>query len=395
MAAVTIVNLTNQLLMKPLVNQLQRFRLSLLLMLPGIFITTLACGQNRTVQTSAGVVVIENLASGLTHPWGMAFLPDGRLLVTERSGQLRILDQDNTLSQPLVGVPEVFNEGQGGLLDVALHPNFEQNSLVYLSFSEPGEDGTASTALGLGKLNGQQLEDFSVIFSQEPKVEGPNHFGGRVEFTENGQLFLTLGERFKFEPAQELGNHLGTIVRLNLDGSIPEDNPFVNQAEAEDEIWSYGHRNIEAAAIDPATGNLWVAEMGPLGGDEFNQPVAGNNYGWPVVSWGKNYDGSNIPDPPAHPRFANAAIHWTPVISPSGMTFYTGNTFTEWQGHAMIGGLTASGVVVVNVKGEQAEEVARIPLGARIRDVVEAPDGAVYVLTDLQDGNIWKLYKQE
>ena len=350
-----------------------------------------ACAQKGQVETDAGDVKVDVLAEDLTHPWGMAFLPDGRLLFTERAGQLRMLNTDSTLSKPIKGVPEVFNEGQGGLLDVALDPDFQNNQLVYLSFSEPGEDGKASTALGRGKLQDDRLEDFKVIFSQNPKIKGPNHFGGRIVFTPEGNLFLTLGERFQFEPAQDLSNHLGTIVRLNPDGSIPEDNPFVAQADARDEIWSYGHRNIESAAIDPATNKLWVVEMGPMGGDEFNQPEAGRNYGWPVVSWGDNYDGTEIPDPTTRPEFADAAIHWTPTISPSGMIFYTGEMFPEWKGSAMIGGLTASGIVRVSVDGQQSEEVERIPLVARTRDVEQAPDGSIYVLTDDDNGKILRL----
>ncbi|ARS37780.1 hypothetical protein CA264_08255 [Pontibacter actiniarum] len=350
-----------------------------------------AFGQKSTVQTEAGTVKVETLAKDLTHPWGMAFLPDKRLLVTERTGKLRILDTNNKLSEPLAGTPRVFDKGQGGLLDVALDPNFQQNQLVYLSFAEPGESNTASTALGRGKLVGNEIQDFEVIFRQEPKVEGPNHFGGRIVFTPEGQVLLTLGERFKFEPAQNLSNHLGAIVRINQDGTVPQDNPFVGQANAEDAIWSYGHRNIESAAIDPKTNKLWVAEMGPLGGDEFNQPAAGKNYGWPVVSWGKNYDGTDIPDPPTHPAFADAVIQWTPTISPSGMVFYTGAMFPAWQGSTLIGGLTSSGIVRVQVNGEQAEEVERIPLATRVRDVEQAPDGSVYVLTDQPDGKILRL----
>ena len=351
-----------------------------------------ACAQQKgQVKTDVGDVKVDVLAKDLTHPWGMAFLPDGRLLFTERAGQLRILNTDSTLSKPIKGVPEVFNQGQGGLLDVALDPDFQNNQLVYLSFSEPGDDSTASTALGRGKLQDNRLEDFEVIFSQEPKIKGPNHFGGRIVFTPKGNLFLVLGERFQFDPAQDLSNHLGTIVRLNPDGSIPEDNPFIEQADAKDEIWSYGHRNIESAAIDPATSKLWVVEMGPMGGDEFNQPEAGRNYGWPVVSWGDNYDGTEIPDPTTRPEFADAAIHWTPTISPSGMIFYTGEMFPEWKGSAMIGGLTASGIVRVSVDGQQAEEVERIPLAARTRDVEQAPDGSIYVLTDDENGKILRL----
>ena len=351
-----------------------------------------ACAQQKgQVKTDAGDVKVDVLAKDLTHPWGMVFLPDGRLLFTERAGQLRILNTDSTLSKPIKGVPEVFNQGQGGLLDVALDPDFQNNQLVYLSFSEPGDDSTASTALGRGKLQDNRLEDFEVIFSQNPKIKGPNHFGGRIVFTSEGNLFLVLGERFQFDPAQNLSNHLGTIVRLNPDGSIPEDNPFIEQADAKDEIWSYGHRNIESAAIDPATNKLWVVEMGPMGGDEFNQPEAGRNYGWPVVSWGDNYDGTEIPDPTTRPEFADAAIHWTPTISPSGMIFYTGEMFPEWKGSAMIGGLTASGIVRVSVDGQQAEEVERIPLAARTRDVEQAPDGSIYVLTDDENGKILRL----
>lgn len=349
------------------------------------------CSQDQSVTTEAGDIKVENIADGLNHPWSLAFLPDGRALVTERSGNLRILNTNHELSQPLSGVPEVFARGQGGLLDVHLDPEYESNQMIYLSFAEPGENNTASTALGKGKFTGNGLEGFEVIFRQEPKVEGPNHFGGRIEFANDNTLFLTLGERFKFDPAQNLGNHLGTIIRINKDGSIPDNNPFIGEAGAENEIYSYGHRNIEAAAFDPTTGKFWIVEMGPLGGDELNQPEPGKNYGWPVVSWGKNYDGSPIPDPPTHPEFADAKIHWTPVISPSGMIFYTGDMFPAWKGTALIGGLTAHGLVRVATDGESAEEVERIPLEARIRDVIQASDGSVYVLTDQRDGNIWRL----
>ncbi|MFD2514756.1 PQQ-dependent sugar dehydrogenase [Pontibacter locisalis] len=350
-----------------------------------------ACAQKPTVKTDAGPIKVETLAKGLVHPWGMAFLPDGRMLVTERTGNLRILNKNNELSAPLQGVPEVFDKGQGGLLDVALDPNFRQNNLVYLSFAEPGDNNTASTAVGRGKLEGDMIKDFEVIFSQKPKVEGPNHFGGRIVFTPEGHLLLTLGERFKFDPAQNLSNHLGTIVRVNPDGSVPKDNPFVGKENAEDEIWSYGHRNIESAAIDPNTNLLWVAEMGPMGGDELNQPAAGRNYGWPVVSWGDNYDGSNIPNPPTHPEFADAVIHWTPTISPSGMIFYNGNMFPAWQNSTLIGGLTSTGIVRVQINGEQAKEVERLPLATRVRDVEQAPDGSVYVLTDERNGKVLRL----
>lgn len=336
-------------------------------------------------------VDVETIASGLVHPWGMAFLPDGNLLVTERTGNLRIVDKNHKISEPIAGVPEVFDRGQGGLLDVALDPDFKNNRYIYLSFAEPGRNHTASTALGRGKFENNQLKDFKVIFRQEPKVDGPNHFGSRIVFSSDGKLFLTMGDRFKFEPAQDLSNHIGTIVRIHPDGNVPQDNPFVKQKNAENEIWSYGHRNIESAAIDPSTGKLWIAEMGPQGGDELNQPEAGKNYGWPIVSWGEHYDGRDIPDPVTRPEFADAKIHWTPVISPSGMEFYTGDMFPEFKGDMLIGGLTAQGIVRVQVNGEEAKEVGRINLNSRIRDVEQAPDGSIYVLTDQRNGNVWRL----
>lgn len=361
------------------------------------------CSQNASNETAASQdtlksnlkVEIQELASGLDHPWGMAFLPDGRLLVTERAGDLRILDTENNLSDPLSGVPEVYAKGQGGLLDVVLDPDFETNSYVYLSFSEPDENNMASTALGRGELEDDGINNFTVIFRQEPKVQDENHFGGRIVFDGKETLFLTLGERFKFDPAQDLSNHLGTIVRLNRDGSIPEDNPFVDQADAKDEIWSYGHRNIESAAIDPSTGKLWVAEMGPQDGDELNQPEPGKNYGWPLVSWGEHYNGEDIPDPPTRPDLADAVMQWTPVISPSGMVFYSANMFSNWQESMLIGGLTANGLVRVEVDGTQTKEVERIDLGERIRDVEQAPDGSIYLLTDKDDGNVWKLIPED
>ncbi|MDT0688821.1 PQQ-dependent sugar dehydrogenase [Salegentibacter sp. F188] len=350
-----------------------------------------AFAQKSNVRTDAGDIKVEVLAENLDHPWGMAFLPDNRLLVTERAGTLRIYDEQDSISQPIQGTPEVFNQGQGGLLDVALDPDFERNSYIYLSFAEPGQDSTASTALGRGRFEDNEVKDFEVIFRMEPKVEGPNHFGGRIIFAQDGMLFLTLAERFKFEPAQDNSSHLGTIVRINKDGSVPQDNPFTDQDDEKDEIWTYGHRNIESAAIDPGTGMLWVAEMGPFGGDEFNLIKVGENYGWPVESWGDNYDGSEIPDPQPNSEFADAVVHWTPTISPSGLIFYTGSMFPEWQNSALIGGLTSSGLVRMEVNGEQAEEVERIPLTVRVRDVEQAPDGSIYVLTDDKNGKILRL----
>ncbi len=346
--------------------------------------------EDNVIETKTGKIAVSTVTRGLEHPWGLAFLPDGRLLVTERPGRLRLVTKDGAVSEPLKGVPAVFAQGQGGLLDVALDPGFAANRLVYLSYAEPGEGG-AGTAVARGKLGSDGLEDVEVIFRQEPKVEGGNHFGGRLAFAPDGKLFVTLGERFKFAPAQDLSTDLGKIVRINPDGSVPQDNPFAGKEGARAEIWSYGHRNPQGAAINPKTGKLWESEFGPKGGDEVNIPEAGKNYGWPVVSWGDNYDGTPIPKPPTHPEFADAVAHWNPVISPSGIAFYTGDAIPAWQGNLLLAGLSSQSIVRLILDGETVTGEERIPMGERIRDVVQGPDGAVYALTDEPDGAILKL----
>ena len=356
----------------------------------------LTCGasfaQKGQLISDAGDVKVVTLAEGLDHPWGVDVLPSGDLLVTERAGALRVLRLgDTTLSAPVAGAPAVFAEGQGGMLDVALDPDFASNRYVYLSYAVAKPGGQATTALGRGTWTGERLEGFRQLFEMSPALEGDKHFGARIVFAPDGTLFLTLAERFRFEPAQDLTSHLGTVVRLNRDGSVPADNPFVGRGDALPEIYSYGHRNIQAAAIHPATGELWAAEMGPMGGDELNRVLPGRNYGWPLVSWGQDYDGSDRPDPTTRPEFADAAMWWTPTISPSGMLFYTGDAFPAYRGTALIGGLTASGIVRVAVDGASAEEVERWPLVARIRDVEQAPDGTLYVLTDADEGKVLHL----
>jgi aldose sugar dehydrogenase len=346
--------------------------------------------KDTVIETKDGTIKVEKVAKGLKFPWDLAFLPDGRMLVTERPGRLRIVAEDGTLSEPIKGVPEVFAHGQGGLLGLALDPDFASNKLVYLAFSEPGNGG-AGTAVARGKLGDGSLDDVEVIFRQKPKVQGGNHFGGRVVFAPDGKLFVTLGERFKFKPAQDLSVDLGKIVRINPDGSVPDDNPFVEQDGKLPEIWSYGHRNVQGAAIHPETGKLWETEFGPLGGDELNIPEAGKNYGWPVVSWGKNYDGTEIPDPSTHPEFTDAIYHWTPVISPSGITFYTADLMPGWKGNLLIAGLSSEAIVRLTLDGEKVIDEERIPMGNRIRDVVQGPDGAVYALTDDIKGEILRL----
>jgi glucose/arabinose dehydrogenase len=351
-----------------------------------------AAQQPQRLKTQTGDILVETVASGLNHPWGLAFLPDGRMLVTERPGRLRVVSSDGQISKPVNGVPRVFAQGQGGLLDVALDPNFVDNRLVYISFAEPGEGG-ASTAVARGRLNADAtaLENPAVIFRQMPKVGGGNHFGSRLAFARDGKLFVTMGERFKFDPAQDLSVHLGKIVRINPDGSVPQDNPFVGGANARPEIWSYGHRNSQGAAIHPQTGVLWESEHGPLGGDEINVPEAGKNYGWPLVSWGKHYDGREIPKPPTRPDLAGSIYQWTPVIAASGMAFYTGDAFSAWRGNLLVGGLVSQGIVRLTLDGQRVTGEERIPLGSRIRDVRLGPDGFVYALTDADNGRILRL----
>ena len=354
----------------------------------------LGAQSRESVSSETGTFSVETVAEGLSHPWGMALLPDGRLLVTERAGQLRILGTDQKLSAPIQGVPSVFVAGQGGLLDVALDPDFSSNGYIYLSFAE-ADGSKASTTLGRGRLRNDQLQDFNVIFRQEPKVDGNLHFGGRIVFSRGGHLFLSMGDRNKLDPAQDLSNQIGTIIRIQPDGSVPPSNPFVNQDGAKPEIWSYGHRNVQGLAIHPETGELWETEMGPRDGDELNLIEAGKNYGWPEVSWGNHYDGRKIPDPSTKPEFTDALLQWTPVISPSGMIFYTGELFPDWQGSLLISGLSSEALVRVEIDGRKAKEVERISMGARIRDVELAPDGSLYLLTDDKDGQILRLTPEQ
>ncbi|CAL8981349.1 Aldose sugar dehydrogenase YliI [Rhodoplanes serenus] len=353
-----------------------------------------AAPADRRVDTEAGPLVVHTVAEGLVHPWGLAVLPDRRLLVTERPGRLRLVGPDGRVSPPLAGVPPVLAQGQGGLHDVALDPDFANSRVVYITYAEPG-DGGASAAVARAVLGEDRLSDLKVIFRQQPKVSGGNHFGSRIVFRRDGTLFVTLGERFKFDPAQDLGTHLGKIVRIRPDGSVPADNPFVGRKDARPEIWSYGHRNPLGGALHPDTGVLWVHEMGPMGGDELNIPQAGKNYGWPLVSWGKHYDGRDIPDPPTRPEFADAVRHWTPVISPSGMAFYTADRIRGWRGSMLISGLSSRGIVRLTLDGERVTGEERIPLGARIRHVVAGPDGEVFALTDEPNGRILRLAPPE
>ncbi|MDR7418585.1 MAG: PQQ-dependent sugar dehydrogenase [Armatimonadota bacterium] len=337
-----------------------------------------------------GVVRAETAVRGLEHPWGFVFLPDGRMLVTERAGRLRLVDREGRLSEPLAGVPHVLAQGQGGLLDVALSPGFAQDRLVYVSFAEPGEGG-AGTAVARGRLGERGLEGTQVIWRQQPKVSGANHWGSRIVFRPDGTLFVTLGDRFGYrERAQDLSTTIGKIVRINADGSVPRDNPFVGRAGARPEIWSYGHRNVQAAALHPQTRELWTVEHGARGGDELNRPEAGKNYGWPVITYGVDYSGARIGEGTAKAGMEQPVYYWDPVIAPSGAVFYTGDAYPGWRGSLLIGGLQSRVLVRLSLEGGRVtrEERHLADLRERIRDVRQGPDGLVYAATDSPEGRI-------
>ncbi|MGV8840782.1 MAG: PQQ-dependent sugar dehydrogenase [Bauldia sp.] len=341
---------------------------------------------------------VELLAERLAHPWGLDFLPDGRMIVTERAGRMRIVTARGEISHAIAGVPPVVAKGQGGLLDVALHPRFAENRLVYWTFSEPGPGGS-STALARGRLSedGGRFADVAILFSQKPKVGGTYHFGSRIVFDGAGRLFVGLGERFNDRTrmqAQELGSHLGKVIRLNEDGTVPADNPYVGQAGALPELWSIGHRNIQAMAIEPATGALWEVEHGPMGGDELNLVRPRANYGWPVVSFGVNYDGTPVGSgKSAAPGFEPPVWQWTPVIAPSGMAFYDAAAFPAWRGNLFVGGLATTCVVRLEMEDGRVVHEERMlrDLGLRIREVAVGPDGALHLLTDEDNGHLLRL----
>ena len=341
-----------------------------------------------------GVVRAETVARGLEHPWGLAFLPDGRILATERAGRLRMVDRNGRISAPLAGVPAVQARGQGGLLDVALDPRFGENRLVYLSYAEAGEDGTAGTAVARGRLGDAGIENARVVYRQRPKVSGSNHFGSRLVFARDGTLFVTQGDRFAYrDAAQDLGSGLGKIVRIHPDGTVPVDNPFVGRAGAQPEIWSYGHRNIQSATLHPETGQLWIVEHGPRGGDELNLPEAGKNYGWPVITYGAEYWGPRIGEGTAKAGMEQPLYYWDPVIAPSGLLFYNGDAIPGWKGSLLIGSLRPGLLVRLRLAdGRVVQEERHLgDLGERIRDIQQGPDGYPYLVTDRSDGRILRV----
>jgi aldose sugar dehydrogenase len=362
----------------------------------GLALGTAECQAPRSPTPASldGIVHVETLAVGLEHPWALTFLPDGRMLVTERPGRVRIVDERGGLSEPLEGVPSVLARGQGGLLDVKLDPRFANNRLVYLSYAEPGENGTAGTAVARGRLASNRLEDLEIIYRQHPKVKGENHFGSRLVFGSDGTLFVTQGDRFEYrDKAQDLSSGLGKIVRLHRDGTVPGDNPFVGKPGARPEIWSYGHRNIQAAAVHPHTGQLWTVEHGARGGDELNHPEAGKNYGWPVITYGVDYSGASIGEGTAKLGMEQPVYYWDPVIAPSGMIFYTGDAFPDWKGSLLVGSLKPGLLVRLTLQQDQVVREERYlgDLRERIREVQQGSDGLLYLLTDSSNGRILRL----
>jgi glucose/arabinose dehydrogenase len=337
------------------------------------------------------------VASGLQNPWGLAFLPDGRMLVTERPGRMRIVTPAGALGEPLQGLPKVEAARQGGLLDVAIDPKFADNALVYWSYSEADPEGGPgnSTAVARGKLEGKRLSNVQVIFRQAPKFSSNLHFGSRLAFARDGRLFITLGDRFsRRDDAQLLANHHGKIVRIEADGRISADNPFIGTPGALPEIWSYGHRNVQGAAIHPVTGELWATEHGPQGGDELNVVEAGKNYGWPVITYGANYgSGTKIGEGTAKAGMEQPLTYWVPSIATSGLAFLTSDRYPGWKGNAFIGGLAGQVLVRLELDGRKVVKEHRLlqDLNERIRDVRQGPDGWLYVLTDSANGRVIRL----
>lgn len=349
----------------------------------------------QTESTPSGAIRIEGIATGLEHPWAVALLPDGGYLVTERPGRLRRIGLDGSVSAPIPGVPAVFAEGQGGLLDVVLDPGFATNNRIWLSYAEPGEGGTAGTAVATATLGASALEDVRVLYRQQPKVKGGNHFGSRIAFDGNGHVFISQGERNQRAMAQDLDVLQGKLVRLNLDGSQPADNPFASGPGVRKAIWSYGHRNMQGMATDPRTGKVWQSEHGPRGGDELNLPEAGRNYGWPVITHGINYSGLKIPEAVGSAQAGMEQPHhvWEKSPGLSGMAFYTGRPGSAWNDSLFLGALADRNLIRLTLEGDRivAEERLLDDLGQRIRDVRVGSDGNVYVLTDADPGQLLRL----
>jgi aldose sugar dehydrogenase len=358
-------------------------------------------GQTRAPLMKANVAFdVQVITNQLERPWGLGFLPDGKMLVTEKAGRLRIVSPDGTVSAPIAGVPRVDARDQGGLLDVLVDPGFASNQTIYVSYSEPRGEGNG-TAVARARLDGDHLSDLKVIWRMRPTLDSTKHFGSRLVLANDGTLLITTGERFILQgrrQAQQLDSDLGKIVRIYPDGRIPDDNPFVGKRGALPEIWSYGHRNIQAAAINPETGVLWVVEHGTRGGDEINVIEKGKNYGWPIIAYGIEYQGGKIGEGLTQaPGMEQPIYYWDPVIAPSGMAFYTGTLFPAWRGSLFVGGLAGKHVARLTLQDNHVigEERLLADRGVRFRDVRVGPDGALYLLTDEDRGELLKLVPAE
>lgn len=352
----------------------------------------------QTDEVADGDPFVQEELGQFNEPWAMTFLPDGRLLVTEKPGTMRIVDLGTGMQRAEVtGMPQVDYGGQGGLGDVLPHPDFAQNNVLYISYAEAGDDDTRGAVVARGTLDCDEplscrFTDSEVIWRQDPKVTGRGHYSHRLAFGPDGYLWITSGERQKFEPAQDLDQNLGKVIRLNEDGSVPADNPFADRAGVTPQIWSYGHRNLLGIDFD-AEGRLWTHEMGPRGGDEVNLIERGHNYGWPVVSNGMHYDGRPIPDHDTTDEFDDPEVSWTPVISPAGFVIYDGDKFPGWQGTGLIGGLSSRAIVNVSLEPGAVREIDRYDMQQRIREIEQGPDGYVYVLQDERNGEGGKLLR--
>jgi glucose/arabinose dehydrogenase len=358
-------------------------------------IATKTRGEDTTFASSVGQLEVQTVASGLVHPWSLAFLPDGKMLVTERPGRMRIVTVEGQLSPPLKGVPDVWASGQGGLLDVVTDKAFAQNRTIYFCFSERTSGG-GRTAVARAKLNdgNGRLDEVKIIFRQDGPLSSGNHYGCRIVQANDGNLFVTLGEHFSYRnEAQNLGNHLGKLIRITPDGAAPPDNPFVGRDGTKPEIWSFGHRNEQGLAINPASGELWEIEHGPRGGDEVNIIAKSKNYGWPVIGYGIDYSGAKIHETTAKDGMEQPIKYWVPSIAPSGMAFYTGKLFPKWNGSLFTGALAGKMLVRLSLNGNTVTGEERLlqNLYERIRDVRQGPDGALWLLTDNPAGRILRV----
>jgi glucose/arabinose dehydrogenase len=353
-------------------------------------------GGGKQTDIGSRDIRVTEIAHGLEHPWSVALLPDGSFLVTERAGRLRRISADGAISAPIDKLPHIWSEGQGGLLDVVLAPDFASSHRIYFSYAEPGDNGSAGTAAASAVLGDNRLDDVRVVYRQQPKLVGPNHFGSRIAFDGKGHVFITQGERFDRMRAQQLDMLQGKLVRLDVDGSVPGDNPFVGRKDARPEIWSYGHRNMQGLAIDPRTGTLWESEHGPQGGDEINLPAPGKNYGWPIVSNGMDYStGRPYPETigTSAPGIESPYHVWKKSPGLSGMAFLVGHPESAWNDSLFLGALADRNLIRLTLEGDRivSEERLLSDLGARIRDVRVGADAKVYVLTDDSDGKLLEL----